>query len=69
MRAFRRIQICADVFKPASPNSWIKEEKRTGARIVSEVENVPFDENLQVLKFVELKHIKLKKINSTLNRN
>lgn len=59
MRAFRRIQISANVFKTSRPNSWVKEQKSAGTGIVGEEENVTLDEDLEILEFIELEHPQL----------
>lgn len=59
MCTFCRIQIGSNVLKATSPNGRVEENQSSRSRIVGEVEDVAFDEDLKILEFVELEHPEL----------
>lgn len=62
MRAFGWIQISSNVLKASSPNGWVEKQQSTRSRVVGEEEDVAFDKDLKILKFIKLEDPKLEKI-------
>lgn len=62
MRAFGWIQISSNVLKASRPNGWVEKQQSTRSRIVGEEEDVAFDKDLKILKFIKLEDPKLEKI-------
>lgn len=58
--ALRRIQVGSNVFKATRPNGGVEKDQCAGTGIVGEVEDVAFDEDLKVFKFVEFEDPQLR---------